>query len=101
MSTPDLRPRAHDALESLVLFDFRLTCRTGLHIGAGKSADLAGGGLPVLRDGAGRPLAPGTALRGGLRSGVEGRCRPLKLAGGRSLAAAAAPAYSRGVSRRS
>ncbi|MFY9823115.1 MAG: CRISPR-associated RAMP protein Csx7 [Thermoanaerobaculia bacterium] len=71
MSAIDLRPRSHEALERLVLFEFRLTCRTGLHIGAGKSADLAGSDLPVLRDAAGRPLVPGSSLRGILRSGVE------------------------------
>ncbi|MEA2600056.1 MAG: hypothetical protein QOF89_1048 [Acidobacteriota bacterium] len=86
MSTPDLRPRAHDALERLVLFEFRLTCRTGLHIGAGKSADLSGSDLPVLRDAAGRPLVPGSSLRGILRSGVEAICLSLGLDEVRSLA---------------
>ncbi len=71
MSVVDLKPRSHAALERLVLFRFRLTCRTGLHIGAGKSNDLAGSDLPVLRDAAGRPLVPGSSLRGVLRSGVE------------------------------
>jgi CRISPR-associated RAMP protein (TIGR02581 family) len=71
MSSPDLRPRGHDALERLVLLKFRLTCLTGLHIGAGKSADLSGSDMPVLRDAAGRPLVPGSSLRGVLRSGVE------------------------------
>ena len=86
MSTPDLRPRSHGALERLVLFDFRLTCRTGLHIGAGKSADLAGSDLPVLRDAAGRPLVPGSSLRGVLRSGIEAICDSLGLDKARSLA---------------
>lgn len=54
-----------------MLFDLRLTCRSGLHIGAGKSADLAGSDLPVLRDGSGRPLIPGSSLRGVLRAGIE------------------------------
>jgi CRISPR-associated RAMP protein (TIGR02581 family) len=86
MSGIDLRPRSHGALERLVLFDFRLTCRTGLHIGAGKSADLAGSDLPVLRDAAGRPLVPGSSLRGILRSGIEAICLSLRLDEARSLA---------------
>jgi CRISPR-associated protein Csm3 len=79
MSTLDLRARHHAALESIVLLEYRLTCRTGLHIGAGKSADLAGSDLPVMRDAAGRPLVPGSSLRGILRSGVESVCKALHL----------------------
>lgn len=85
MNAVDLRPRSHDALERLILFEFRLTCRTGLHIGAGKSADLAGSDLPVLRDAAGRPLVPGSSLRGVLRSGVEAIWLSLGLDAVRSL----------------
>ncbi|HEX3532158.1 MAG TPA: CRISPR-associated RAMP protein Csx7 [Thermoanaerobaculia bacterium] len=79
MSPVDLRARHHAALETIVLFDYRLTCRTGLHIGAGKSADLAGSDLPVLRDAKGQPLVPGSSLRGILRSGVESFCKALDL----------------------
>jgi len=79
MSPLDLRARHHAALETVVLFDYRITCRTGLHIGAGKSADLVGSDLPVLRDEAGRPLVPGSSLRGILRSGVESFCKALGL----------------------
>src|SRR5215207_10121039 len=87
MSAIDLRPRPHTALERLVRFDFRLTCTTGLHIGAGKSADLAGSDLPVLRDALGRPIVPGSSLRGILRSGVEAICLALGLDAVRALAA--------------
>jgi len=76
---PDLRVRHHAALEKIVLLPYRLTCRTGLHIGAGKSADLAGSDLPVLRDAAGRPLVPGSSLRGVLRAGIESFCESLGL----------------------
>jgi CRISPR-associated RAMP protein (TIGR02581 family) len=86
VSSLDLRPRGHDALERLVLFEFRLTCRTGLHIGAGKSADLSGSDMPVMRDAAGRPLVPGSSLRGILRSGVEAISLSLGLDAVRSLA---------------
>lgn len=79
MSPLDLRARHHAALESIVLFDYRITCRTGLHIGAGKSADLAGSDLPVMRDSLGRPLIPGSSLRGILRAGIESFCLALHL----------------------
>ena len=71
MIAADLRVRHHAALERLVLFDFRLTCQTGLHIGAGKSTDFAGSDLPVVRDASGRPFIPGSSLRGVLRAGIE------------------------------
>jgi CRISPR-associated RAMP protein (TIGR02581 family) len=67
----DFLPRLHASLERIALFDFLLTCRTGVHIGAGKSSDLAGSDQPVMRDAAGRPLVPGSSLRGVLRSGIE------------------------------
>ena len=77
---PDaFRLRHHAALERILLFDYALTCRTGLHIGAGKTPDLVGSDLPILRDAGGRPLVPGSSLRGVLRSGVEALCRSLAL----------------------
>lgn len=79
MNVADLRPRPHAVLEKLVLFEYRITCRTGLHIGAGKSADLAGSDLPVMRDGSGRPLIPGSSLRGVLRAGIESFSESLRL----------------------
>lgn len=86
MIASDLRPRSHHSIESLVLLDFRLTCRTGLHIGAGKSADLTGSDQPVIRDRSGRPLVPGSSLRGILRAGIESFCNSLGLDAVRSLA---------------
>jgi CRISPR-associated RAMP protein (TIGR02581 family) len=79
VSVPEPRVRTHGRFESAVRFDLVLTCRTGLHIGAGKSAALVGSDLPVLRDAAGRPLVPGSSLRGILRSGVEALCGTLDL----------------------
>ena len=79
MNVADLRPRPHAVLEKLVLFEYRITCRTGLHIGAGKSADLAGSDLPVMRDGRGRPLIPGSSLRGVLRAGIHSFSDSLRL----------------------
>jgi CRISPR-associated RAMP protein (TIGR02581 family) len=75
----EFRPRLHGSIERIVLFDFLITCRTGVHIGAGKSSDLAGSDQPVMRDAAGRPLVPGSSLRGILRSGVEALCAALGL----------------------
>ncbi|MDP9119881.1 MAG: RAMP superfamily CRISPR-associated protein [Acidobacteriota bacterium] len=75
MDRQEFRPRLHGSLERIALLDFLLTCRTGLHIGAGKSTDLAGSDQPVLRDATGRPLVPGSSLRGILRTGVEALCR--------------------------
>jgi len=79
MAAPDFRLRHHAALEKIVLFEYRLTCRTGLHIGTGKSADLAGSDLPVMRDAAGHPIIPGSSLRGVLRAGIESFCESLSL----------------------
>jgi CRISPR/Cas system CSM-associated protein Csm3 (group 7 of RAMP superfamily) len=79
MNYADLRVRHHAALDRVVLFDFRLTCRTGLHIGAGKSVDFAGSDLPVVRDASGRPFVPGSSLRGVLRAGIESLCASLGL----------------------
>lgn len=79
MDRRDFRPRLHSRLERIVLFDLALTCRTGLHIGAGKSSDFAGSDLPVIRDASGRPLVPGSSLRGVLRSSIESFCAALRL----------------------
>ncbi|HEY6322432.1 MAG TPA: CRISPR-associated RAMP protein Csx7 [Thermoanaerobaculia bacterium] len=79
MDAQEFRPRLHGRLDRLALLDLRLTCRTGLHIGAGKSNDFGGSDQPILRDAAGRPLVPGSSLRGILRTGVEGVCATLGL----------------------
>jgi CRISPR-associated RAMP protein (TIGR02581 family) len=63
----------------MVLFELQITCKSGLHIGAGKSADLAGSDLPVVRDASGRPFVPGSSLRGVLRGGIEAISRSLDL----------------------
>jgi len=68
------KPRHHAALAETVSFDLILTCRTGLHIGAGKSQDLTGTDLPILRDARAEPMIPGSSLRGVLRSGIEALC---------------------------
>jgi CRISPR-associated RAMP protein (TIGR02581 family) len=75
----EFRPRLHGRLERLALMELELTCRTGLHIGAGKRNDLAGSDQPVIRDAGGRPLVPGSSLRGVLRTGAEAVCSGLGL----------------------
>lgn len=67
----------HAIHRRIVCFSIELVCRTGLHIGAGKSGDLVGSQLPVIRDDDGRPLIPGSSLRGILRTGCEGLVRGL------------------------
>src|SRR6202140_2119552 len=49
-----------------------ITCRTGLHIGAGKgSLEIGGADNPVVKDAFGLPYIPGSSLRGKLRSLLE------------------------------
>jgi CRISPR-associated RAMP protein (TIGR02581 family) len=79
MIAADLRVRHHAALERIVLFEYILTCETGIHIGAGKSVDFAGSDLPVVRDASGRPFIPGSSLRGVLRASIESFCFSLGL----------------------
>jgi CRISPR-associated RAMP protein (TIGR02581 family) len=48
-----------------------LTTVTALHIGVGHSTEPIGSDLPVLKDALGRPLIPGSSLKGALRSRLE------------------------------
>ncbi|MFT0786328.1 CRISPR-associated RAMP protein Csx7 [Synechococcus sp. H55.10] len=48
-----------------------LTTVTALHIGVGRSTEPIGSDLPVLKDALGRPLIPGSSLKGALRSRLE------------------------------
>lgn len=48
-----------------------LIAQTALRIGAGRSSDVSGSDLPVLRDARGRPFIPGASLKGALRARVE------------------------------
>lgn len=79
MERAEFALRDHAAIQRIVRFDLRLACRTGLHIGAGKSGDLVGSDLPVMRDAAGWPLIPGSSLRGVLRATIESLSRSLDL----------------------
>ena len=52
-----------------------LVALTALRIGAGRSSEVTGTDLPVLRDARGRPLIPGASLKGTLRSRIEALVR--------------------------
>lgn len=73
-------PAHHAVFNISVTFGLRLTCRTGLHIGSGANTAMTPGELPIIRDGSGRPLIPGSSLRGVLRSGLEALAQSTGLA---------------------
>lgn len=56
---------------SRLLIEGELEAVTPLRIGAGRSGDAAESDLPVLKDVLGRPLIPGSSLKGALRSHIE------------------------------
>ena len=59
-------------LRGKLILDAVLHCETGLHIGAGKgSLEIGGADNPVVKDAFGRPIVPGSSLRGRLRSLLE------------------------------
>jgi CRISPR-associated protein Csm3 len=66
MNVPEIR------LAGKLIFDASLVCLTGLHIGAGKgSLEIGGADNPVVKDAFGRPVVPGSSLRGRMRSLLE------------------------------
>lgn len=56
----------------------KLTARTALRIGAGRSYDVLGDDLPVVKDSLDRPVIPGSSLKGALRAYAESVLRALK-----------------------
>jgi CRISPR-associated protein Csm3 len=59
-------------LAGKLILDASLVCLTGLHIGAGKgSLEIGGADNPVVKDAFGRPIVPGSSIRGRLRSLLE------------------------------
>lgn len=52
-----------------------LVALTALRIGSGRSTEVTGTDLPVLRDARGRPLIPGASIKGALRSRMESLVR--------------------------
>jgi CRISPR-associated protein Csm3 len=55
-----------------LILEGEISCKTGLHIGAGKgSLEIGGADNPVVKDAFGIPYIPGSSLRGRLRSLLE------------------------------
>lgn len=52
---------------------------TALRISAGRSSELIGSDLPVIKDALGRPLIPGSSFKGALRSRLESFLRGIHL----------------------
>ncbi len=57
-------------LHSRYIFSGRLTLETALHVGTGRVV-LPLTDSPILRDAAGRPLIPGSSMKGAFRAAVE------------------------------
>ncbi len=78
--------QAPDHLERLdrsVLIEGRIIARSALHIGVGADVDsFAPSDRPVLRDRLGRPIIPGSTLKGTVRATVEALLLGAGLAGG-------------------
>lgn len=60
-----------ERLTSLTILYGTLSCDTGLHIGTGEQVAPGASDLPVVKDAVGRPLIPGSSLKGVLRSFAE------------------------------
>lgn len=58
-------------LEDRTILNGTIELKSGLHIGTGKSNDVATSDMPVLRDNRGRPFIPGSSLKGVIRSNLE------------------------------
>lgn len=60
-----------DTLHNRLTVDADLVAQTALRVGAGRSSDITGNDLPVLRDALGRPFIPGASLKGAFRARIE------------------------------
>lgn len=67
-----------DRFGNRVTLNGTLTAQTALRIGAGRTAEITGTDLPVVRDTFGRPYIPGSSFKGALRSLVESMARSVK-----------------------
>ena len=56
-----------------------LTAVTALRVGEGRSGDVSGSDLPVMKDALGQPLIPGSSFKGALRSRLESFLRAIDL----------------------
>ena len=64
-----------ESFESRLEITGWLTAETAVHIGAGRSTELVGTDLPVVRDARGLPYIPGSSFKGVLRSRLESMLR--------------------------
>ncbi|MEL6901665.1 MAG: CRISPR-associated RAMP protein Csx7 [Cyanobacteria bacterium J06606_4] len=56
-----------------------LTAVTALRVSEGRSVDVSGSDLPVMKDALGQPLIPGSSFKGALRSRLESFLRAIDL----------------------
>src|SRR5215216_2517697 len=66
------------ALQNRLQVQGTLTAQTALRIGSGRSSDINGNDLPVLRDSLGAPFVPGASLKGAFRARVEALVRAVQ-----------------------
>lgn len=66
------------ALQNRLQIQGKLAAQTALRIGAGRSSDINGNDLPVLRDSLGAPFVPGASLKGAFRARVEALIRAVQ-----------------------
>ncbi len=65
----------YSSFQSRLIVTGELEMKTVLHVGAGKSASPVDPDMPVIKDVYGRPVIPGSSLKGALRSHVEALIR--------------------------
>ncbi len=66
------------ALQNRLHLRGNLIALTAMRIGAGRSSNIIGNDLPVLRDAVGAPFVPGASLKGAFRSQVEALVRTVQ-----------------------
>jgi CRISPR/Cas system CSM-associated protein Csm3 (group 7 of RAMP superfamily) len=64
-----------DTFRNRLIVDGYLVAESGLRVGTGRSAELVGTELPVIRDNHDRPFIPGSSFKGALRSHLEAVAR--------------------------
>ncbi|HZP02604.1 MAG TPA: CRISPR-associated RAMP protein Csx7 [Terriglobia bacterium] len=67
-----------DGIESRLEIAGWLVAKTAFRIGAGRSTEVVGTDLPVVRDVLGKPYIPGSSLKGILRSRLESFVRAIR-----------------------
>jgi CRISPR/Cas system CSM-associated protein Csm3 (group 7 of RAMP superfamily) len=70
-----------DTFQSHLIIEGYLVAESGLRVGTGRSAEIVGTELPVIRDKHDRPFIPGSSLKGALRSHLEAVARGMAPAG--------------------